>query len=150
MLVRINNPVWTSGTFTPGLFMWFSLRMMKSLVVVHCSFGDAALVNFSSGGEKLGCFLLHASSQGFLFVQFFLCGIVAYVLSYLHRTEVRATHRAEVGKLCALLRKRFVVVFARDFRVKRKVELILPTEFKSGFGQCVVAVLGSGMALGQV
>src|SRR5260370_1106710 len=76
--------------------------------------------------------------------------IVANVLRYVHRTEVRATHRAEVGKLGTLLRKRFVVVFARDFRVKRKIELILPTEFKSGFGQCVVAVLGSGMALGQV
>src|SRR5882672_5538764 len=117
----------------PGLFMWISPGVMKSSVVVHCPFGDVALIDFGSGGEKLGGFLLHASSQGFLFVQFFLCGIVAYVLSYLHRTEVRATHRAEVGKLCALLRKRFVVVFARDFRVKRKVELILPAEFKSGF-----------------
>ena len=55
-----------------------------------------------------------------------------------------------MGEFGAFGRKRFVVKLLCLFGVKSEVKLVFPAEFESGFRQSVVAVLSSGMALGEV
>ena len=43
-----------------------------------------------------------------------------------------------------------VVEAARGVRVEAKVELVLPAELEARLGQCIVADLCTGMALGEV
>ena len=50
----------------------------------------------------------------------------------------------------ALSGKRFVVEVLRGVRIERQVELILPAELKSCFGQGIVSDLRAGMAFRQV
>ena len=52
--------------------------------------------------------------------------------------------------LGAFLREGFVVELAGALGVEAEVELIFPAEFEAGFAQGVVAVLGTGMAFGEV
>src|SRR6185436_8049815 len=68
----------------------------------------------------------------------------------LHRTKVRAAHRAEVRELSSFLRQRLVVVFARKLRIERKVELVFPSELEAGFRKRVVLKLSARMSLGKV
>src|SRR6266498_4423037 len=57
--------------------------------------------------------------------------VVADVLRDLHRAEVGAAHRAEVGKLRAFGGEGLVVELAGGLRVKREVELVLPAELEA-------------------
>ena len=52
--------------------------------------------------------------------------------------------------LRAFLWQSFVVKFARGFRIKAEVELILPTKFKPRFGEGIVPILRAGMAFRQI
>src|SRR5690349_23917326 len=88
-------------------------------------------VDLATGIDKLLCFFLHANGQRSGFVDFFLRGVLAYVLSDLHRTEVRATHRTEVRQLGAFLRQGLVVIFTRDFGIQREVKLVFPTKLET-------------------
>ena len=106
------------------------------------------MIDFSACSNEFLGLLFHANTERGLFVELFLCRILADVLSDLHGTEVWATHGTEVRQLRAFLRQSFVVVFARDFRVEREIELIVPAEFKTRFRESVVPILGAGMAFG--
>src|SRR3712207_303438 len=88
----------------------------SSVVVVRAG-GAAALVNPSARGDEPRRPLLYALLKRGPFVELLLRGVVANVLRYLHRAEVRAAHRAEVRELRALLRQGLVVVLARDLLV---------------------------------
>ena len=77
-------------------------------------------------------------------------GVFAHVFGDLHRAEVGAAHGAEVGALGSVLREGFVVVFAGGDGVEAEVELVFPAELEAGFGEGVVAVLGAGVAFGEV
>ncbi len=58
--------------------------------------------------------------------------------------------RAEVRGFGAFLREGFVVELAGGHGVEAEVELIFPAELEAGFAQGVVAVLGAGVAFGEV
>ncbi len=77
-------------------------------------------------------------------------GVFADVFGDLHRAEVRAAHGAEVGGLGAVLREGFVVELAGGDGVEAEVELVFPAELEAGLAEGVVAVLGAGMAFGEV
>ena len=63
---------------------------------------------------------------------------------------MRAAHGAEVGRLRAFLRQRFVVEGARLFGIEAEVELVLPAELEAGLAQRVVAFARAGETLGQI
>ena len=63
---------------------------------------------------------------------------------------MRAAHGAEVRGLRAFLRQGLVVEFAGGLGIEREVELILPAELEARFADGVVAVLGAGVAFGEV
>ena len=63
---------------------------------------------------------------------------------------MRSAHGAEVGALGSVLGEGFVVVFAGGDGVERQIELVFPAELESCFGEGVVAVLGAGVAFGEV
>src|SRR5690606_17138769 len=94
--------------------------------------------------------LLQPGFDGFGGVEAVFVGVAADVVGDLHRAELRAAHGAEVRGLGAVLREGLVVVFAGAFGVEGEVELVFPTEFEAGFAEGVVAVLGGGMARGEV
>jgi len=60
-----------------------------------------------------------------------LGGEVADFLSDLHRAELGAAHRAEVGGLGAFGGQRLVVVVLRRVGVERQVELVAPAELEA-------------------
>src|SRR5439155_27234783 len=91
----------------------------------------SSLINFSTSRHKLLGLLFHPHAQCRLFIDLFLRRVLAHVLRDLHGTEMRTAHRTEVGELRAFLRQSFVVVFARDFRVERQIELIFPAKLKT-------------------
>jgi len=59
---------------------------------------------------------------------------------------VRAANGAEVRGLCAFLRQRLVMEFARGDVVEAEVELIFSPKFEPRLAQRVVAVLRARMA----
>ncbi len=77
-------------------------------------------------------------------------GVLAHVLRDLHRAEVRAAHRAEVGELGPLGRQGLVVELAGGLGIEREVELVLPAELEARLRQRVVPGPRSRMALGEV
>src|SRR5213593_4652230 len=77
-------------------------------------------------------------------------GVVAHVLRDLHRAEVRAAHRAEVGELGPLGGQGLVVELARGVGVEGEVELVLPAELEARLRECVVPLARAGVALGEV
>jgi len=52
--------------------------------------------------------------------------------------------------LGAFLRQILVVKLARRVRIQSQVELVLPTKFKAGFADGVVAILRAGMAFREI
>ena len=63
---------------------------------------------------------------------------------------MRAAHGAEVGGFGSVLGEGFVVIEAGGDRIEAEVELVFPAEFEAGFAEGVVAVLGTGVAFGEV
>ena len=63
---------------------------------------------------------------------------------------MRPAHAAEVGALSAVLGEGFVVEGAGGDGVEGQIELIFPAELEAGFAEGVVAVLGAGVAFGEV
>ena len=63
---------------------------------------------------------------------------------------MRAAHGAEVGGFGSVLGEGFVVIEAGGDGIEAEVELVFPAEFKTGFAEGVVAVLGTGVAFGEV
>ena len=63
---------------------------------------------------------------------------------------MRPAHGAEVGGLVRLLGQGLVVVFARGVGIERQIELVLPPELEARLAEGVVAVLGAGVAFGEV
>jgi phytoene/squalene synthetase len=59
-------------------------------------------------------------------------GVLAHVLADLHRAEMRAAHRAEVGGFRAVLRQGFVVELAGGLGIEAEIELVFPAEFEAG------------------
>jgi hypothetical protein len=68
-----------------------------------------------------------------------MTGVVAHVLGDLHRAEVRAAHRAEVGDLGRVLRQGLVVELARPLRIQPEVELVLPAELEAGLADSALS-----------
>src|SRR6267378_2463786 len=66
----------------------------------------------------------HAFREGRLLVDANLRRVIADVLRNLHRTKMRAAHRAEMRELRAFLRQCLVVEFARLVGIETKVELV--------------------------
>src|SRR5581483_4660337 len=95
-------------------------------------------VNLGALLLELAGLLLHALGQRRLLVHALPGGVVAHVLGDLHRAEVRAAHRAEVGQLGALLRQRLVVEFLGLLRIQAEIELVFPAELEARLGQRVV------------
>src|SRR5512135_1629621 len=91
--------------------------------------------------HELDGFRFHAFREGVAFVQALLCRVVAHVLRDLHRAEVGAAHRAEVGELGAVLRQGLVVELAGLVGIESEVELVFPAELEARLGQRVVADL---------
>src|SRR5690242_4376205 len=108
-------------------------------MVKLCPGGLLTLINLRACGDELRGLLFHSGFERRLLVQFFLRCEVSDLLRDLHRTEMRAAHRAEVRELCALLRERLVVILARHFRVEREVELIFPAKLKARLRERVVS-----------
>src|SRR6478672_6456890 len=79
-----------------------------------------------------------------------LGGVFTYVLGYFHRTKVRTAHGAEVRSLGTFLRQSLVVKLTCGLGIKREIELIFPTKFKTRLADGVVAVLRAGVAFGEV
>ena len=79
-----------------------------------------------------------------------LGGVFADVFGDFHGAEVGAAHGAEVGGFGGFGGEGGVVVGAGFFGVEGEVELVFPAEFEAGFGEGVVAVLGGGVAFGEV
>ncbi len=52
--------------------------------------------------------------------------------------------------LGSLLRERFVMKFSSRFWIEGQIELVFPTEFESGFADCIIPILRAGMAFGEV
>ena len=44
----------------------------------------------------------------------------------------------------------FVMIFTRGIRVERQIKLIIPAEFKTGFGQGIITRLCTRMTFGKV
>src|SRR5262245_21918087 len=63
---------------------------------------------------------------------------------------MRAAHGAKMRGLGAFGWKSLVVEFARGLGIEREIELVLPSELEASFADSVVAVLGAGMAFGEV
>ena len=98
------------------------------------------LINLRTRRNKLLSLFFHTNSQRCLLVNLFLRGVFPDVLRDLHGAEVWATHGTKMCELGAFLGQRLVVVFARDFRIEREIELILPTEFEPRLRQSVLAI----------
>ena len=79
-----------------------------------------------------------------------LGGVLADVFADLHRAEVRAAHGAEMGGFGTVLGESFVVIEAGGDGIEAEVKLVFPTEFEAGLAEGVVAVLGAGVAFGEV
>ena len=77
-------------------------------------------------------------------------GHLANLLGDLHRAELGAAHRAEVGDLRAIGRQRLVVILERRIRIERQVELILPPELEARLAERIVAEVRAGVALREV
>src|SRR5437660_1084653 len=86
-------------------------------------------VNLCALLHKLARFLFHSARQRLFLFEALRRRVLPHVLRDLHRTKMRAAHRAEVRELRAFLWESFVVIFARDFRIEREVELIFPAKF---------------------
>src|SRR5215212_2529621 len=128
------------SSLSPYLTSTFSVFPVRAL-------RQLSLINLRSCCDELRSLLFHTLLQSRLLVQFFLRGVLAHVLRDLHGAEVRAAHRAEVRELCALLRQGFVVIFTRDFRVEREVELVFPAKLEARFRESVVPELRTQMSL---
>src|SRR5688572_28773992 len=68
----------------------------------------------------------------------------------LHRAELRAAHRAELGALEVVGRQVLVVVLARGLRIEREGELLVPVERDPRAGDLVVALPGARTVTGDV
>src|SRR4029434_541363 len=95
-------------------------------------------VDLSSACLELFSLLAHPSFNRRLLIESLLRREIAHVLRDLHRAEMRAAHRAEMGLFRALLRQRLVVEFARGLGVEREAELRLHAEFEAGFRERAV------------
>ena len=107
-------------------------------------------INLRSRFHELLRLLLHPTLEGFFLGDGLFGGVFADVFGDLHGAEVGAAHGAEVGGFGSVLRQRFVVVFAGGDGIKTEIELVFPAELEAGFGEGVVAVLGTGVAFGAV
>src|SRR5690606_24188748 len=110
--------------------------------------GSALPVHLRALLAELGRFGGHALLQRAGFVQAVFGGVVAHVLGDLHRAEVRAAHRTEVGQLVRILGQGLVVELLGLLRIQAQVELVLPAELEARLGQRVVARLRARVALG--
>src|SRR5437588_471859 len=63
---------------------------------------------------------------------------------------MRSAHRTKMCGFRSLLRERFIMKFPSRIRIYLKRKLILLPELISRFADGVVAVLGAGMAFGQI
>src|SRR3989442_3389296 len=100
--------------------------------------------------DELASFLFQTDLERFLFGHLLLCCKFPNVFCDFHAAEVRPAHAAKVCSLGAFLRKGLVVELARGLRIEREIELIFPAKFETRFADRVVAVLGAGMAFGEI
>lgn len=63
-----------------------------------------------------------------------------------HGTEVRPAHRAVISALT----DHFKMHFSCPFRIKRQIELIVPTHLKASLAHLQIALCGSRMPFGNV
>src|SRR6187402_1981335 len=94
--------------------------------------GGFLTINLRSRLDELLRLLSHPCVQRLVFGHAEFCGVVADILRDLHRAEMWAAHRAEVGDFRAVLWQRFIMEFACRFRIEREVELVLPAELEAG------------------
>ena len=115
---------------------WPRLNRVKSeyqhnLVIVFSAFRDIAVINFAACFDKLSRLLAHSGRERLVIREALLLSVFADVLRDLHRAEMRAAHRAEMGEFGAFGRKRFVMIFAGDFRIESEIELVFPAKLKT-------------------
>src|SRR5574343_453682 len=124
---------------SPAAFSYLSTRGASHLVI-----------DLGPGFHEFDRLGFHPFLQRLGFVQALCRSEVTHILGDLHRAEVRAAHRAEVGDLGRLLGQGLVVEFARLVRVETEVELVFPAKLVARLGHGVVADLRAGVALGEV
>jgi hypothetical protein len=107
-------------------------------------------INFRAFFDELLALFFHAGGEGVFFGDAVFGGVLADVLADLHEAEVRAAHGAEVSRFRAVLGEGFVVEFADGDGGGAEVELVFPAELEAGLAEGVVAVLGAGVAFGDV
>ncbi len=98
---------------------------------------------------KLLVLFIHSGLEGFFLAQSLFRHVFPDILGDL-RTAVRVVHRAEVGGLRVVLWKDLIVELSRGFGVEAEVELVLPAELEAVLAEGFVAVLGTGVAFGEV
>mmetsp|Transcript_10666 Transcript_10666/g.13839 ORF Transcript_10666/g.13839 Transcript_10666/m.13839 type:complete len:295 (-) Transcript_10666:1007-1891(-) len=76
--------------------------------------------------------------------------ILSDIFSDFHGAEFWPTHRTEVGGFSSVSWDGFVVVCPSSDWVKSKVELIFPSEFKSGFRKSIIPVLSIWVSLCKI
>ena len=105
------------------------------------------MVDLCSGRYKLLRHLFHALLHGhFLSLIILLC-IFQQLSGDLHTAEFGTAHAAEVGSLCWLLWQCCIVVCPGCDRVKRQMELVIPSELKSGSRKLIIPSLSCWMLL---
>src|SRR5437762_14130168 len=113
------------------LFAAFSYRRTR-FDAWPFSAGLGLRVQVAATALELFSLLLQAALQRDHFVQVMLRCIVPHFLGDLHRTEVRAAHRAEVSELCSFLWQRLIVVLLGKFGIERKIKLVFPSKLEAG------------------
>ena len=91
------------------------------------------VVDLSARSNEFLCFFGHPDGQSLFGLEALFFGVFANVLRDLHRAEMRAAHRAEVGEFCTFGGQGLVVKLLCLFRIEPEVELVFPTEFETGF-----------------
>src|SRR5439155_3721279 len=112
--------------------------------------GDVSYIDLGPLLFKLLSLLAHASFERLGVIETLLRRVLAHILGDLHGSEVRTTHRAEMGQFGTLSRQGFVVEFLRRLRVQGEVELVSPAKLEARFTQSVIPDAGGRMALGEV
>src|SRR5262245_53964746 len=108
------------------------------------------LVDLRSLFEELAALLLEPGFERIVFMHSQAGGVVADVLSNLHRAEVRSAHAAEMRDLRSILRESFVVEFTGRIRIEREIELIFRSELEARLRESIMPMPRARVPLGEV
>src|SRR5262245_40829427 len=121
--VTISHPEASRAAFISSALLYFPVPSIRRDVKTLSAISRTSNIELTALLHELLRFLVHG---------------LAHVLGDLHRTEVRAAHRAKMRGLGPLGRQRGVVELLRSLGVEGQVELVLPTELEARLRHGVV------------